>query len=81
MNSHKLVRIAALVVFLCFILAVAVEHAEATKGDQSLAGRKGIGGALQTTKKKDDEGEGPTKTQMAIGLGSVVVAFIVVKWL
>jgi len=81
MNYRKLFRIAALAVFLCFVLAMLVEHAEATKGDQSLAAKKGVGGALETTKKKEDDGKGPTKAQMAIGLGSVVVAFIVIKWL
>ncbi|MCX5769240.1 MAG: hypothetical protein NTZ09_03035 [Candidatus Hydrogenedentes bacterium] len=89
MDTRRAVRIAALVVLLCFVLALAVEYADAApakagkavkaKGDQSLAQKKGISGSLGT--KKTDETKKATKLQMMIGVGSVFVAFAVIKWL
>jgi hypothetical protein len=86
MDTRRAVRIAALVVLLCFVLALAVEYADAApakagkaKGDQSLAQKKGIAGSLGT--KKTDETKKATKLQMMIGVGSLFVAFAVIKWL
>lgn len=88
MDSRKLVRIVAFAALLCFVLAVAVEIADAaaaekpavkTKGDASLAQKKGIAGSLG--KKELDESKKPSPLQMGIGIGSVFVAFAVIKWL
>lgn len=89
MDSRRLVRVAAVVALLCFVLALAVEVADAAaakpsgkavgKGDQALAQKKGISGSLGT--KKTDESKKATKLQMMIGVGSVFVAIAVIKWL
>ena len=86
MNSRRVLKIAACVALLCFVLAVAVEFADAAvgnkaigKGDQALAQKKGVMDSLGS--KKTDESKKPTKLQMMIGVGSVVVAIAVIKWL
>ncbi|HUW61195.1 MAG TPA: hypothetical protein VMZ06_09325 [Candidatus Bathyarchaeia archaeon] len=79
MGSRSVVRVAAFVALLCFVLALAVEYADAAKGDQALAQKKGIAGSLGT--KKTDDSKKATKLQMMIGIGSVFVAFAVIKWL
>lgn len=77
MNRPKLAKMAALVVLLCFTLALVTEYVEAAKGDQAIAQKQGI--ALG--EKKTDESKKPSKLQMAIGVGSLFVAFAVIKWL
>ena len=84
MDSRRLVRVVAFVALLCFVLALAVECADAaaakpSKGDQALAQKRGISGSLGT--KKTDESKKATKLQMMIGVGSVFVAIAVIKWL
>jgi len=87
MDSRSVMRVAAFLVLLCFVLALAVEYADAAaakpskpaKGDQALAQKRGIAGSLGT--KKTDESKKATKLQMMIGIGSVFVAFAVIKWL
>jgi hypothetical protein len=84
MDSRRLVRVAAFVALLCFVLALGVELADAaaakpTKGDQSLAQKQGVGGSLAS--KKTDDTKKATKLQMMIGVGSVFVAIAVIKWL
>ncbi len=85
MDSRKLVRYVAFAALMCFVLALAVEYAEAaaakapTKGDAALAQKKGISGSLGN--KKTDESKKATPLQMGIGIGSVFVAIAVIKWL
>ena len=88
MDSRRLVKVAACLALLCFVLALAVECADAAaaktgkavgKGDQALAQKKGVAGSLGT--KKTDDSKKATKLQMMIGVGSVFVAIAVIKWL
>ena len=48
--------------------------------DKEVAQRRGVSGSLAKGKIAE-EGAGPNKTQMAVGIGSCVVMIIVVKWL
>jgi len=67
------------VIALCLILVVAIGFfAEAAHG-QDYMERKGLEGLFAG--KKDMEGQGPTGWQKALGIGSLVVMIIVVKWL
>lgn len=67
MDSRKIARIAICALLLCLILAAVIETAEAGP-----AGQKG-----QT----QPDSKSPTKAQMMLGVGSVIVAIIVLKWL
>ena len=48
--------------------------------DKEVAQRRGVSGSLAKGQIAE-EGAGPNKTQMAVGIGSCVVMIIVVKWL
>lgn len=74
---------------LCAVIAVftglTMETAQAQDSkatrtvDKNVANRRGVSDSL--AKKKEGEGGGATKTQMAIGIGSIFVMIIVMKWL
>ena len=87
MTITKLLVIVAVCLVLCLVIGVAVTPAEAAKpakkdGDKNLASRQGVGGALQTNATEDEgDSKGPSKLQMAVGVGSIFVMIAVVKWL
>lgn len=60
--------------------ASAQDDTNTTSADKNIAQKRGVSGALQTTK-PEDESDGPTKLQMAIGVGSIFVMIAVLKWL
>ena len=66
MDSRKIARIAICALFLCLILVTVIETAEAGRGEQAPA-------------QPDDNT--PTRVQMMLGVGSLIVAIIVIKWL
>jgi hypothetical protein len=77
-------------IVLCLVLCVAIgamttdAHAQDSKQtksfDKGAAGKKGVGASLASGDGEDD-GEGPSKLQMGLGVGSIFVMIIVVKWL
>ena len=79
-------RIAA-VLALCFFVgfgtvtfvdvASAQDKKPAKTIDKKKATKRGVKGALAEAEEK----EGPSKIQMGVGFGSVIVAYAVVKWL
>lgn len=89
MTTQKLLALCTLCAILCLALGMFahVAHAQndsnaAKDFDKVTARKTTVGEALSTeepTKKGDKSG--PTPVQMAIGVGSVIVAIIVVKWL
>ena len=86
MDARRAVRIAALCIALAVVMCLVVNQAYAAKGvgggtggDKSLASKTGMG-ALDGAK-KETTGKSPSKAQMMIGVGSLVVAIIVIKWL
>lgn len=92
MYLHKI--LAALALCLIASLAIGVmtpdTHAQLKTGDSDAsrsvdkdrATKRGVSGALADGSEEDlVEGDGPTKLQMALGLGSIPVMIIVVKWL
>ncbi|MBX7258121.1 MAG: hypothetical protein K1Y02_17300 [Candidatus Hydrogenedentes bacterium] len=84
-QALKVVFLCALVV--CVIAAIAdpalAAAAPAPKkgGDQSLAEKKGMEGLFANNKFAKDDPRKPTKTQKYLGLGSIAVMIIVVKYL
>lgn len=86
MTLTKLLVAVAACLVLCLVMGVAIPPAFAQdddfSGDKNLASRQGIKGSLQTNAKKDEgDSKGPTKLQMAVGVGSIFVMIAVVKWL
>ncbi len=89
MNNNRIWAVVALIVIACFATMVFTDLAHAQQGakdtksakgsDKKVATRTGVSGALADGDGKDLEG--PTKTQMAIGFGSIVVMIAVMKWL
>lgn len=87
MNPKKLLALAALcalVVLFGGLMSEPVyaqgDSGAARKVDKEVAQRRGVSGSLAKGKIAE-EGSGPNKTQMAVGIGSCVVMIIVVKWL
>lgn len=83
-QALKVVLLCALVV--CVIAAIAdpalAAAAPAKKGgDQSLAENKGMEGLFANNKFAKDDPRKPTRTQKYLGLGSIAVMIIVVKYL
>jgi hypothetical protein len=88
MKNKQLVATLALCLIACLSIMVFADLAHAQGGekaakssDKKTATRTGVSGSLADGPKKDGEMEGPTKTQMAIGVGSFFVMIAVVKWL
>jgi len=84
MNGKRWLAGALVCAMLCAMFLLVVDQAYAARGvgdlDRELGQRRGVSGALASTK-KEDEGKGPTKFQMFLGLGSIFVMIAVVKWL
>jgi len=78
MNRKRLVLALMLCVLLCLIMAGAAEQARAATGDQDLASKTGTD---IFKRKKDPEKKGASKLQMGVGIGSVIVMVIVMKYL
>lgn len=88
MQARQFLVLIALAIALSLVLTLALPddaHAQAEDGkadkthDKKQATKKGVSGALADG--RDAEGEGPSKLQMGIGIGSFIVMIIVVKWL
>ena len=86
MNWKIVIAVAVMCAVLCLSLALFTEDAQAQdsneskNSDKKIAQRRGISGSLAAPD-DDDDGEGVTKTQMWLGLGSCAVMWIVVKYL
>ena len=86
MNWKLIITVGMICAVLCLSLALFTQDAyaqdskDSKSSDKKVAQRKGISGSLAAPK-DDDESEGPTKTQMWLGLGSCAVMWIVVKYL
>jgi len=86
MNKKVLLIVMAMCLALCCLAIVGTDTAyaqEDTKeGDKNLASKQGLGALESDPKsKKEDEGKGPNKVQMAVGVGSLFVMIAVMKWL
>ncbi len=88
MTIQKVIAILGLCAILCLTIGIFVDNAhaqgdsKATKRvDKGIAEKKGVAASLKTVKKGDEVPKRATPVQMAIGIGSCFVAFIVVKWL
>lgn len=83
MKKKKVMWALAMIVVLGIFLAVSVDEAFAQKSnaaaDKNIAQKKGIRGALQTSKPEDEQ-DSATKLQMAIGVGSLFVMIAVMKY-
>ena len=69
MAAKRILVLCAAVVVCCFTIGMLADEAHAQSDSDSA---KAI---------DKDAGPGPTKLQMAVGIGSCVVAFVVMKWL
>ncbi len=87
MKKKPLLITFAVCVALCLMLTVFVEPADAQdsdstkKIDKKSAQKRGVSQSLADGKDKKKDGDGPTKLQMGLGIGSVFVMIAVVKWL
>ncbi len=83
MNASKLAKIAVLCIVLCLVIGLFVDqvHAQRAKsGDRDLASKQGLD-SLKGSKDSGNNKPTATRTQMMIGIGSIFVMIIVVKWL
>ena len=88
MDAKRIFALCALLLIFCLAMGTFVELADAqqtgkkTQGlDKKLATKRGISDSLASGKDDEDTGDGPSRLQIGVGLGSFVVAYIVVKWL
>ncbi len=87
MNAQKLLALGALCAILCLAVGLIAQPAHAQDSDaaksfdKDTANKRGVSESLADGPASEDVVEGPTTLQMAIGIGSVVVMIIVVKWL
>ncbi len=88
MTVGKVVAILGLCAMLCLGIGIFVDNANAQNDsgaakrvDKGIANKRGVAASLKTVKKGDEAPKRATPVQMAIGVGSCFVAFIVVKWL
>lgn len=90
MTAKTMLVLCAAVVVCCFCIgmigneAYAQADSSSSKAiDKDLATKKGVSNSLASGKKdKDKDGAaGPSKVQMGVGIGSCVVAFVVMKYL
>lgn len=87
MQARHILVLIALAIALSLVLTLALpEEAHAQKDgkadkthDKKQAGKRSVGDSL--AEGREAEGEGPTKLQMGLGIGSFIVMIIVVKWL
>lgn len=88
MTRKKLLAAVALCALLCLCVGLVngsvyaqADNDAAKRVDKDIANKRGVAESLAPVKKKGDGEGGTTKTQMAIGFGSIIVMIIVVKWL
>ena len=83
MDVRKVALVLALCVVVCMLVCLVTGKAFAAKStaglDDELSSKPTGMGALGN--KDVDESKSPSKPQMIIGIGSLFVAFAVVKWL
>lgn len=83
MDGKKLLCAMALCLALCVALAMWTELAFAQRGelgmDKELATKKGVGGSLAS--KEFDKNKMPGRWKISFGIGSIILAIAVVKYL
>ena len=88
MNARHIIVLILLAVAMSLVLTLAISdeaYAQTEDGtadkthDKKQASKRGVGDSL--AEGRETEGEGPTRVQMALGIGSFIVMIIVVKWL
>jgi hypothetical protein len=79
MAINRLLIIAALSVAILCIVGIAATPAQA-QGLDDLQERRGVSGSLAQPD-PSKQGKGPSKLQVAVGVGSIFVMIAVVKWL
>ena len=86
-DKKKLVALCGLLLIACLMITVfvgladAADNAATKKSDKKISQKRGVAGALASSDDDEDKGEGPTKLQMGVGLGSIAVMYAVTKWL
>ncbi|MFP6581800.1 MAG: hypothetical protein VCD00_04520 [Candidatus Hydrogenedentota bacterium] len=88
MNAHKLLAIMGLCVMCCLCVGMftpvtfAQDNNEIKKNDKNSATKFGVSDSLASGDDDDEDATGkPTRFQMGLGLGSIPVAYIVMKYL
>jgi len=79
MNSKRIYCLLILCLLVVFMLGLFTQDAAAQPSDTDYMQKKGIGGLFQGKNKKDPRA--PTRAQKYLGLGSLAVMIIVVKYL
>ena len=82
MNTKRIFSALMLLIFVCVMVGLVVDDALAQRSGASSGDtleRKGLSGLLQG--KGGDDDRAPTKFQKWLGLGSLVVAVLVIKYL
>lgn len=86
MTAKTMLVLCAAVVFCCISIGMMANEAYAQGGssksiDKELSQRRGVSGSLASGKKDKGDSRNPTPLQMGVGIGSCVVAFVVLKYL
>ena len=85
MNAKRFASICAIcvIIVLSLTLFAAIADAQDSSGarssDQKVGQKRGVSGAL--AEDKDDDGTGPSRLQMGVGIGSIFVMIGVMKYL
>ena len=77
MTAKRMIILCAAVVVICLGVGLLPDDAYA----QGSASRRGVSDSLAGGNPNEGKGTPPTKTQIALGVGSFIVMIIVVKWL
>ena len=83
-TKSKLIVFATVVVcFICIGMIGNEAYAQGTSSlEKDIASRKGVSGSLASGGKENkDASRNPSRLQMGVGIGSCVVAFVVLKYL
>ena len=87
MTTKRIASICAICVIIALSLTLfaAIADAQDSSGakasDKKVAQKRGVSGALASSDDKDDDGTGPSRLQMGVGLGSIFVMIGVMKYL
>ena len=79
MNARRMLSLVVLALFLVALMGLMSDVAYAQSSNQDLMKKKGIAGLFAGKNKKDERA--PTNAQKYLGLGSLLVMVIVVKYL
>lgn len=88
MTLKRTLALCAALVVLCLTLGMLPDEAYAQSDsgsaqaiDRDLVTKQSVRDSMAGIEKEEDDDGGPSRTQMALGVGSVIVMIIVVKWL